>query len=1109
MSRTVATIRMDPASNWTIFINGGSVVSTSDAYLNFENRYSEIWLQIRHVIFRIENVLQRYAVPCAEIKCTEILAAAKRIPASTAELPVAELRSMLFNSEEVIALIKKPGQMYKGTGTKSVPDLAARQIQNVWSKYKSQRGLQNFHKMMVAARVMIKSYYAKKSRIVLLKQINRRFEIHHKRRFYQLSGSLVREWKEKSLSVKSKVVLQMDSRLSNVDVMDFVLGRMMMLNDGMVETLILVIPFLSEEKEQYIYEQLASGFLDMNPLTAGRLVLVSPEASRCFAPGSSVAAMLNSSHKAFSYVKGLIEGKCAIMMTDTIGFAEIELSSRLCVPIFGTMPENAKKVNTRQKVRAFLKNAGLEVVPAMNVGVGPEYKLKEALVLLKSKYQDNVALWEVFEKRYSNQLDFGKSDGKPDGWIDANKVPKLEIPEEEALDEAVSSFTLSRDLKLHRCPSFPEFINHICGMVGPKQPTDMRKGTGAYIQACPVSDGTHMRRIEIGFRIDPKGQYSQLVTTEVILNNRFEQLGVIVPQQRLPHGTLLKLVERLLSACVKNKIYGYVSLQLSVWRDVIEGKNGWWANNFYPFTSPNLLKASSVLVSTGCEIDTQTGLSSFQWTDIPMHLEKTQRAIFANHQSLRQDFEQTIIKQAGGVTEQRVAIYADNLHHDELIRVTWRGFVNFCQRDGIRFNEKIRKGTYFPLVDTRTPARMPMVIVAADYKSAIVALLKDLTISHRRLKHYDLPDLVSNVKKKDLYEDDISSDSDDDLAASIRPPAASVTIAAITGSAPPRDFDVYTVRHRPLTPEEPMRRLDMSKIRVSRIADMLQPPAWWDILTLVPRDPWGVLRHIDPYDPANKDNKHFELDPNKHPRASEDLDTIVAAAIPALSKLVASSRPVTSCARKIREVLEEIERSKKPPPPTKASRSVGSINLLNEGIPSIIAAKYDPTFKKPEITPPFTSTERYLRMKRGQYTTDDMAAVAAALAKYEAFFGEPDEDMPAEKITPAQARNKEDQDFETQENIIKPPKDIAVEQALNLMNSVSDQPTKQPKKKGKSGLSRSTTAEDGDSEDYDDDALLAVAITAPRRTSRLNFSENNDKNVQNVMNKIAKLGERS
>ncbi|ORY43689.1 hypothetical protein BCR33DRAFT_738435 [Rhizoclosmatium globosum] len=111
---TIDSVRTDPSNNWTIFIMDGFAVTTSDAYLNFKTRYHDIWPQIRYFIWKTENLLQRYAVPCAEVKCQELILLASVIPAPAGQISLDSLQKLLFNSEEVLSIIRKPARSTKG-----------------------------------------------------------------------------------------------------------------------------------------------------------------------------------------------------------------------------------------------------------------------------------------------------------------------------------------------------------------------------------------------------------------------------------------------------------------------------------------------------------------------------------------------------------------------------------------------------------------------------------------------------------------------------------------------------------------------------------------------------------------------------------------------------------------------------------------------------------------------------------------------------------------------------------------------------------------------------------------------------------------------------------
>ncbi|KAI8835675.1 hypothetical protein BJ741DRAFT_709065 [Chytriomyces cf. hyalinus JEL632] len=1197
-------IEIDPSSYWIIFIKSGSAVTTSVAYLNFKAKNISIWPQIRHLIWKLEVIMQRYAVPCAEVKCAELIRLGRRIPADSSIIHFSTLQKLLLNASEVGEIIKTPGQVYRGIGYESNENLAAVCIQAAWRAHVARGILATYYEQKKATIIIIRSWRLKKFRTKLYQQIMSRFESQHKKRFYRIQAVIAKDWKEMTFERK-KVIVQMAPRFTNAEVLDTILGRVILLLDQTIETLILVIPFLTREKEDYISMQLDQGFLDDNPLKTGRLKLISPCTAKSFVYGSSVAAILKCCHKSMALLKSMIEGKLALLMTDHIGRAEIGLCSHLNIALLGSKPEKLRNVSTREKSMLFLQGAGIEVAPGITFNRGLELDLALPLLRVRSQFPD-VAVWEIFEKRKSGFLDFARPDHVCDACVDADKLPKLTLSELQTDDGPwTETLNLSRAIKTKRCPSYVELISRLCGLNGPATSSSINtKGTGGYIQACPVRNGTNMRRIEVGFFIEFTGTPQHLVTAEAILDTDFEQVGLIIPQQRMPHHTILRIVDRLVSACVLRGIFGFVTIQLAAWHDIMADTHGWWATHFYPFLSPSILKACSVVVSTGCPIDPRTGISSFHWTDIPLHLEKTHHAIYVNHPQLRKDFENTIRKQAGGATEQRVAIYADNLRNAEVDRMTWRGFVFSSQKDGIRFNEKIRKGSYFPFVDPCMLMRMPIVTVGADYKSTIEAFLKDLTLSHRRLKHYDVLDLISNIRdtarffiqewrnldtKPQMFLSVVhepahlgsiprssvlargasdaskalktSGSYDFNTTSSQRAIAAKILERAISSDEEDADLTEESPEKQLSVEEEPgnvtavtrtiLTRGKQVKSKpaqapiakppvkkpVYRLADKLHPRAWWDTPLFTPTDPYGTIHHLDPYDPQNASlpiNKHFELDPAHNRMAAmtpsgtntTDLDDLVSnSGIPSLAKLTSSKRPVTSLSRQIQNVMDEIEKLKRPPPPPKAQRTTLSIMLLNEGVPSAFAAKHDPTFRRPVITPPFSETDRYLRIKRGDVIVKDPAKIEEVLSNLERAYDEKYGTLVVQEAADAPKKIKKKKpinlmgvrDFTTaddgsDEDVVHSETDLAVAAAFALMKQVKDRDAETPTSK----LKQSIVADEVD----DDDDVVAVDVVAAipvapppgkaiKRNKSVSQPVENDRKVMQALDKMAKLAERA
>ncbi|KAJ3136188.1 hypothetical protein HK100_001917 [Physocladia obscura] len=1170
----------DTLSNWTIFIKDGCVVSTSDAYLNFRNKSRDIWPQINYYIWKVEVLIRRYAIPCAELRCQELINLAKIIPANAAQLSWEILNHVIYNADEVIGIIKTPGRIYKGFGPESNRVLAAKRIQNLCQGRKSRIELKRYSEMIKSAKTMVHSFRLKKFRRNLYNQIQTRFDNVYKKSFYRLMGDFAICSNEKGFNERRKVIVQMAPRFAEIDLMDCVIGKILiLLQDPSIERMILVIPLLTQDKDNYICTQLDSGFLDFNPLKTGRLKLISPESSKCFLSGASVASMLNASHKALAKVKELIHGKFAVLMSDFAGRSEISLSAILNIPFCGPKPEKAKKLNTRHKARNFLKRAGIEVVPGMSFKSGTEIKLKDALIYANSLYP-NMPIWEVFEKRRSGYLDFAKHDFVCDAWIDSDRIP--ELSEEETIDETMESLNLARNLRLTKCPSHVQFIERLCGKIGPKFVTGGLKGTGGFIQARPVRDGTLMRRLEIGFFLDASptaGQATQLVSCEAVLDKEFEQIAMIVPQQKMPHAMLLKIIERISSACLKAGIFGYIGLQMHVWRDIGMERNGWWVNHLYPFLSPSLLKASSVIVATGCPIDMKSGTAKFNWSDIPLHLEKTHEAVYTNQSLLRQDFESAIKKQAGSPGEHRKL-------------TDYRGEVSLA-------------------LAGKTESNLMKSCVAGDYKSGVVAFLKDIALCNRRLKHYDLPDLVSNIKdiarffieewkNLELYPqicfavplypeftsdkyatifsslkktEDLASLSgapgkkyhgssaiitrNENLANNIKKRVHEDTIVTsdsenscneevqtqLHGERQASIFDAAQLYHQhkqhqqtnnsnifmPITTEKKELTLLEFCAQKFRLADRAYSAAWWDTtLFQTINAETGNICYLDPYDPENPTNRHFEfLKPSNNNDNNNviDLDAIISKAIPQLSKLASTSsaRPVTSCARKIAQVFQEIERLKRPPPPPKEQRSTLSVNLLNEGIPSQVAAKFDIAFKRPHLSPPFKSTQRYLRIRRGEFGPSELAKVEAALKKfedlYEDVFGNESDDgddeyeyelgmeeNPVEKKRTKKTfaiRGNEGQQVGGENG-----RDFAIAAAFELMNQVSaKEPTSLARK---NELGNSTEILPRKNSDYDTvNSFLDYCVWDQKKTKKIPVPNNSDKNVQNALEKMSKLSERA
>jgi hypothetical protein len=90
-----------------------------------------------------------------------------------------------------------------------------------------------------------------------------------------------------------------------------------------------------------------------------------------------------------------------------------------------------------------------------------------------------------------------------------------------------------------------------------------------------------------------------------------------------------------------------------------------------------------------------------------------------------------------------------------------------------------------------------------------------------------------------------------------------------------------------------------------------------------------------------------------------------------------------------------------PPELPKPKTSSLTIKLMTEGVPSNLAAKFDPTFHKPEITPTFMTSDRYKKIKSGELLDEEMDRAQAILDKIER-----DYDEKNNKLTPTSKREE-------------------------------------------------------------------------------------------------------
>ncbi|KAJ3411996.1 hypothetical protein HDV05_001425 [Chytridiales sp. JEL 0842] len=815
-----------------VIIRDGRIMKETPSFLAFKERNHENWLGCWLVLRAMERLMRLNGVPWAEVRATYIEALASLRPLPSTLIPHSTLPTAFRNSIEVLKTLYNPSRTY--THHPHPPTLAATKIQRCWRKHSTRNKFKDFLKRKEAARVIFKVWTVKAHRNLIRASLKSQFENVHLKRFQRLSLLMRREWPQ--WVNQKKVFVVMGPRRGVGEVLDMVVGKAGLLLDPLV-SVILVIPHLTDEKRQYIKNQLEQGFPENNPINNKKLILINPETAPNFVPGSNVASMLNVSHKALSEIKELIEYKIAMLICDVVGEPEVILSSNLSIPLFGVTPECFQRFFTREKARALLKEAGLPVAPVVR-STGKERDFYMHLTKAVMTYRD-VPRWHFYDAKTCVKMDFAKPDGTPDAWIDSKYLQQGNTPAAnpfsfsnaaqtivETLNQKqqqkenqynefkfnplststvtalgispistrpttttrsgfkqaaklllVVKVNIRKHIHLTKAPSYEAFIKRWSGqdqvlpsLRNPAKVYLLPGISGGFIEACPVRDGTQLRRIEIGFIVDPKGETTLANTVEVMMGPRFEQVGLICPQQSLSHRRVLHVIEQLGKTCAARGVVGCVTVQLHTWVDKKTSERQEWFTNVYLCFSPSILRSISVSLYTGCKVSPYSGRWTFKWDDIPMHLTKTNYARYTNMKRLKDNYREMIMGEEGA-SERRVAVVFDNLRHTEVARMTKLGLELMVKRHGVRFNEWTRKGTFMGHTEAKTPMFFSTMTLGEDFKSAVRQFLTDLVIINRRLKHYDLPDLITNFKLvgaqmlhelKTAQSNDIDADLEDE-----------------------------------------------------------------------------------------------------------------------------------------------------------------------------------------------------------------------------------------------------------------------------------------------------------------------------------------------------------
>ncbi|KAJ3100204.1 hypothetical protein HDU97_002436 [Phlyctochytrium planicorne] len=607
------------SEGWIIIIRFGEISVSSPGYQDFKARSCGVWTTVDYLLKKIAKVMKQYSIPWAEIKCARLRDLAFQIPTPFQTIPTATLHSLISNLDVVKPLLQQPGRRYLSDPNPRLT--AAIRIQVNWRAYNERKVFDHHMQCRIAAMAFIRAWRFKMRRRALAAAIRARFEMVHMKRYHRLIAYLRREWVE--IEAQKRFLVFLAPRMYEEDDFDLVVGRLTVLRDPLISC-VLILPDCSEDKEQYLKQKLEIAFPGNNPMDGKkRLHLIVPECARNFLPLGNIARMVLVSSRSLARIKQLIKDRTSILICDSAGEPEVTLSSMLDIPMLGPLPTSYRRINTRDKARILMKEAGLDVAPAVRA-TGQERDTCMYFAQCCLLYPD-VPRWNLYENRGFGRIDFSRQDDKPDAWIESQHIqistsartrgarPSISafqpvrpqsnsstgvnsfqltllpfVPEALqskprtkplGLRKAIQRLTnLQRSLKAHLQTrdgaDYNVFLARWCRNTHFLESAplwvkerDSKGPDGGLIQASPVVDGSKMRRIEIGFLVDPRGKWSIIGSSESILAENFLEAAVILPQQSCDKSLLTESIKKVAWTCAGKGIYGYMTLQLVTWEE--------------------------------------------------------------------------------------------------------------------------------------------------------------------------------------------------------------------------------------------------------------------------------------------------------------------------------------------------------------------------------------------------------------------------------------------------------------------------------------------------------------------------------------------------------------
>ncbi|KAG8012691.1 IQ motif-containing protein H, partial [Nibea albiflora] len=535
-------------SKYPFTITKGQINPMATDFCHFKQSFSLIWSTVVDPLEALEKLLRDFAVPLAKVSGERLVEFGrgwdngwKKAP------PVISLLSVLENWEEVLGLVLRPGQRYKGEGG---IEAAAIHIQSCWRRHSARTAYLRHCQRKWAAGTIAISW-------LMHSQMCRVRKALQARRFRQLENyrsraqHLAANWKH--IQSSKRTIIHIPSLDEHVEVI-YICPRH--LGDDILHY------YTSLLKCDGATDGADTGTTQPSSC-ARRFIILTPEAVDYFPTHNMcLSTLLKYSPRTLKRIRNLIQGKQAYIVGGVAHMDDLAVADEL-----GLYETLAELMTQNMDVQRWLFKMDSE-----HGGLGTAYCDIRYLSCYK---------WALQEyRRYGTEL-------WKTTWIQESVLLRYldEIPEWLA--------RYARPAKTSCYPNWACFLK-----------TYLRQG--GVVEAYPPSDSVTCLTVDL--LLEPGGEVTMLSCGDQLHGScQLETIGSTVPQTSVRPETLHSICVRVGQACLQRLIVGYVSVDLATFLSHSTMEQRVWAIDLDLTYSDQLAMTQMLLMMTGGTLNCRAG----------------------------------------------------------------------------------------------------------------------------------------------------------------------------------------------------------------------------------------------------------------------------------------------------------------------------------------------------------------------------------------------------------------------------------------------------------------------------------------------------------------------